>query len=175
VRVVGRGRVRVDVFARRASSRRRRSLLAAIAFVVVVVNLVVVRDLVSTHAQAARLRRDQTFTLKHVSTDQGDLATAVSNVDATATALAGRTDDRDRQRASVTSRASELAAARVNLGAAVGHLAQQVGQITTLTTCLQGVSSAMNGLSVGDGAHGLGALHAVEEPCHRAATFGAAR
>jgi hypothetical protein len=175
VRVVGRGRVRVDVFARRASSRRRWSLLAVIGLVVVIVNVVVVHDLVSTHAHAARLRHDQTFTATQVRTHQEGLATALSNVDATAAALAGRTDERDQQRASVASKAMELGAARVDLGAAVAHLAQQVGQITILTTCLQGVSSAMNGLSVGDGAHGLGALRAVEEPCHRAATFGAAR
>jgi hypothetical protein len=175
VRFVGCGRFRVNIFAiaRPASSRRRLSLCATAAVVVIAANLVAFRDLNVTDATAARLRRHQTATSAQVRTRDGQLVATVTAVNATAASLSTRNEERDRARQSLAVTVARLVAERVDLGAAFGRLAAQSAQITTLTTCLQGVSQAMNGLSVGDTARGVQALHAVEGPCRRAATVGA--
>jgi hypothetical protein len=181
---VGRGRfiagrpgkaIRVDLFerSRRRGPRRGRSaLVIAAALVVVLVNVVAVRDLVSTHRDTAHVRRAQVDAVRKTASHQGQTTSVAESVDATGAELGVRAAERDQLRASVGSTISELGAARDDLGAAIGRVAMQVGQITTLTTCLQGVSKAMNGLSVGDGARGLGALRAVAGPCQTSATIG---
>ncbi len=173
--MVGGGRVRVDLprFAGPSPSRARVSLFLVALVGLLGFNVVALDDLLATRADASRMQRQQTVSARETRVDQAKLATVASDADITAAGLAARTDERERLRASVGSAVAQLAAARVDLGAAAAHLATQVGQVTTLTTCLEGVSSAMNGLSVGDGARGLGALRAVEEPCNRAATIGA--
>lgn len=171
---MGSGRVRVHLSrpAGRLSTRVRKPLFAIALVALVGMNVVAFHDLFSTNADASRMRRQQTVTALETRLHREQLGTIGSDADATAASLATRTDERDQLRASVGSAVAQLAAARVDLGAAAAHLATQVGQVTTLTTCLQGVSSAMNGLSVGDAARGLGALRAVEDPCSRAAATG---
>lgn len=150
-------------------------IVGVVAAVVVVVgaNVVAGRDLAAMHTAAARTRRGQTATATRLRTRRAHLAAAISDVEATGVALVARSGERDRLRASVGLTVSALAAVRHDLGAAFARLVAQSDQITVLTTCLQGVSQAMNGLAVGDGADGLGALRAVAGACQRATSVGA--
>jgi hypothetical protein len=152
--------------------RRRTALVVLAGVVLVAVNVFAVRDLVSTRAASADVRDEQSRTRDATARRESDVATAGSRLDATTAQLAVRTADRDRTRAAGKAAVSKLSAARADLGVQAGRVAMQVGQITTLTECLQGVSRAMNGLSVGDDARGLAALHDVDVACQRAATIG---
>ncbi len=172
---MGRGRVRVDLVAvaRRGRTRRRRRLLVATAAALLLVNGIAVRDLLVTNGHTRQLQHDELTAVDRKAARQRRATAETATLQATDAQLDTRTNERNRARTQVSSTAAEVSATRVDLGAVVARLALQVGQMTTLTTCMQGVSSAMNGLSVGDSTRGLGALHAVEGPCRDAATIGA--
>ncbi|MBV8952208.1 MAG: hypothetical protein JOZ99_15120 [Actinobacteria bacterium] len=142
------------------------------AVLVLAANAYAVLDLVATHAQTSRLHHDTLAAEQQIAADGQRVASENTGVGAAAQQLAARTDDRDRMRAQVVSASADVSAARVDLGAAFGRLALQVGEITTLSTCMQSVSQAMNGLSVGDTTRGLDALHSVQTSCDTAASIG---
>lgn len=107
------------------------------------------------HVTLGHARHDYAVDLGHLVIGRADLSTVDGRIGESTVALAKDT--------------AQLKVVRAALAQAEATRADQGGDIDNLQTCLGGVQSALNAISVGDQSHGLAQLIAVATACGTAA------
>jgi hypothetical protein len=115
----------------------------------------------ATRGELASTRIDLERTSATLRTTEADLV-------ATDGALVSATTERDALEADLDARLAELEGVRGSLGDARSRLDLQAGQIETLKSCLNGVSSALSFAAYEDFVSAMAALDAVQVSCDRA-------
>lgn len=161
------GSSQVPLPARLTDGRRRWTMragagLAALALVALVVSDLGVRNQLDhtngvVSASAATLR-----------TTQGDLASTKAELVDTKTQLAATTTERDALRTERDAQSSELSGVKGSLSDAQSRTNLLAGQIETLKSCLNGVSSSLSYFADEYYTSALAALEAVSVSCDKA-------
>jgi len=146
-------------------SRWRRRLLtlgcaAVLLLAVVAVGLVVANE-IGTHHRLDRTRTE-------LSATESQLASTRAKLGATTRDLAGRTTERDALQSQLNDVNTQLQGVRGTLSDTQNRVSLQAGQISSLKSCLNGVSTALSDAAYGDYSGAVGALDAVQISCRDA-------
>lgn len=147
------------------STRSRRLLVSGIAAIALVgattAHIGVRSDLRNTKATLVRTQSDLASTKAQLKSTQSDLTESKA-------ALKSMTGDRDGLRTRLDAATSELEGVRGSLNSAESRLNLQAGQISTLKTCLRGVSNALTSVADEDYSSAIAALDSVDVACNEA-------
>ena len=140
-----------------------RSLVTGlIGLAVLLVFVLGASKLQSVNGQLSRSRADLASTRQDLATTQDDLSSTEDD-------LGDMTDERDQLQAEKRDLQSQIDGLQGSLTDARNQVNLQASQITTLKTCLSGVSIALGDVVNMDYAGAVSALDAVRAPCNEAA------